>query len=86
MLQPGHHSDLTDSIKPEYLDGKSSEGTAVIISVIQFGDKCPLYGSRESQAKAFFESAIVYFSLGHKINVLFLRFRTVTLICHDICI
>lgn len=86
MLQSVHHGDLIDRIKPEYLDEKSSQESATITNVIQFGDKCPLYGSRESQAKAVFESAIVYFSLGHKINVLFLHFRTATLKCHDICV
>ena len=86
ILQPGYQGDLIDSTKPEYCDGKSSRGSAVITNIIQFGDKCPLYGLRESQAKAFFESAIVYFSLGHKINVLFLHFRTATLKCHDICV
>lgn len=86
ILQPEHYGDLTDRIKLEYLDGKSSQGSAVITSVIQFGDKCPLYGLSKSQAKAVFGSAIVYFSLGHKINVLFLHFRTATLKCHDICV
>ena len=86
ILQPEYHGDLIDSIIPEYWDGKSSRGSAVITNVIQFGDKCPLYGLKESQAKAFFESAIVYFSPGHKINVLFLHFRTATLKCHDICV
>lgn len=53
-------------IKPEYLDGKSSQGSTVITNVIQFGDKCPLYGSRESQAKTFLKVLLFIFLWGTK--------------------
>lgn len=77
---------ITDRLQPEYLDGKRSQGGIIITNVITFGCKCTSYGSRESQAEPVFESAIVYFPLGHKINVLFLYFRIATLKCHDICV
>lgn len=62
ILQPEYHGDLIDSIIPEYWDGEIAEEVQSLPTLVQFGDKCPLYGWRESQAKAFFESAIVYFS------------------------
>lgn len=50
-------------IKPEKLDGKSSQGSTIISNVILFGDKCPLYGSGESQAKAFFLKVLLFIFL-----------------------